>query len=243
MAASSLLAQTGVIIDKYNTIIQETGGLFNVFSILNMERLEVQTHSAFIYELLNPKGSHSQGNTYLRPFIEDVLEIDDFVYKNIVVDRERSIRGNGRLDLVIENDDYLLIIEVKIDAGDQDSQLKRYDDYAKNKGKVYKIYYLTLFETEPSEQSLGGKGRIINYKCLSFSFDILNWIRNCIGAGKTPLLPIIRETLLQYSKLLEKITDQIDGGLVMEFSELLLRGNNLEIAEQLSKAIVYARAE
>lgn len=208
-----------------------------------MERLEVQTHSAFLYELLNPKGSHSQGDVYLRIFIDEILHIDDFIYKNIIVDRERSIGGNGRLDLVIENDEYLLIIEVKIDAGDQDSQLKRYDQYGKSKGKKYKIYYLTLYGNEASDYSTGGNGNSINYTCLSFSSDVLNWIRHCIGAGRTPLLLVIRETLLQYTKLLEKITGQIDGGPIMELKELLLKGYNLEVAEQLVKAVPYARAE
>ena len=34
------------------------GENFNIFSILKMRRKEVETHSRFIYELLNPNGSH-----------------------------------------------------------------------------------------------------------------------------------------------------------------------------------------
>lgn len=52
------------------------GGDFNIFSVLNMERLEVRTHSALIYELLNPNGSHSQDHTYLKIFIDDIFEIE-----------------------------------------------------------------------------------------------------------------------------------------------------------------------
>ncbi|MGL6052212.1 MAG: PD-(D/E)XK nuclease family protein [Aeromonas salmonicida] len=39
----------------------QNGVNFNLFSILNIERDEVGTHSRFIYELLNPKGAHNQG--------------------------------------------------------------------------------------------------------------------------------------------------------------------------------------
>ena len=35
------------------------GEFFNIFSILGVERNEVHTHSAFLAELLNPKGSHA----------------------------------------------------------------------------------------------------------------------------------------------------------------------------------------
>lgn len=239
--ADSILNHVGSIIEKNSKISEETGGMFNIFSILNMERLEVQTHSALLYELLNNKGSHSQGNTYLKIFINEVLEIKDFDFYNVKVDRERNINNLGRIDLVIENHEYLIIIEMKIDAGDQENQLKRYNEYGMNNGKNHKIYYLTLFGYEASDYSTGNIE--IDYKCISFETDILNWIKECIGAAKTPLLPVIRETLVQYGKLLEKITNQLDGGLKMEIKDLLLKENNLKIAEQIAKVIPYCRAE
>ncbi|MGF7058642.1 PD-(D/E)XK nuclease family protein [Brassicibacter mesophilus] len=237
----SLLSQINTIIEKYNTVQKETGGFFNIFSILNMERLEVQTHSAFIFELLNPEGSHNQGIEYLKIFINDILEIDDFDFTTVKVERERSIGSLGRIDLVIENKDNIFIIEIKIDAGDQRNQLKRYNEYALKTGKQYYIYYLTLIGVEASEFSVGDSD--IVYQCISFKHHIIEWINECICSGRTPLLPIIRETLNQYSKLIEKITNTVDEGLKMEIKELLLRGNNLEIAEQLAQVIPYAKAE
>lgn len=241
LKADALLKQIELIIQKNNKIKEETGGPFNIFSILNMERLEVQTHSALLYELLNPEGSHSQGNIYLRLFIDEVLEIKGFDFEDVKVDRERSISSLGRIDLVIENQEQLIIIEIKIDAGDQENQLKRYNEYGMKSGKEYKIYYLTLFGYEASDYSTGNAD--IDYKCISFEIDILSWINNCIGAAKTPLLPVIRETLVQYSKLLEKITNQLNGGLKMEIKDLLLKENNLYIAKQIAKVIPYCKAE
>jgi len=240
LKADTLLKQMGLIIEKNNKITEATGGTFNVFSILNMERLEVKTHSAFLYELLNPNGSHSQGKTYLKLFINNVLEIKKFDLSNVKVERERSVNGFGRMDLVIENQEQLIIIEMKIDAGDQDKQLKRYNEYGIKSGKNYRIYYLTLFGLEATNYSTGNEK--IDYKCISFDADVLNWINSCIKAGNTPLLPVIRESLVQYSKLLEKITNQLDGGLKMEIKDLLLKENNIYIAEQIAKAIPYSRA-
>ena len=45
-----------------------------------MERKENETHSAFICELLNPKGRHFKGNTFLRLFLSvienDTIDLD-----------------------------------------------------------------------------------------------------------------------------------------------------------------------
>jgi hypothetical protein len=141
----NIINQLRSIYEKHEKLQKETGEKFNIFSILNMERLEVRTHSTFIYELLNPKGSHYQEIGYLKLFIEMVLQINDFDFENVIVDRERDTRKFGRIDLVIENSEKLLIIEMKIDAGDQKNQLKRYSHYAKTIGKEFSIYYYTYF--------------------------------------------------------------------------------------------------
>lgn len=242
-SAKGLLHQTRMVVEKQNEFKQKTGEAFNVFSILNMERLEVRTHSAFIYELLNPKGCHFQGNLFLKAFIEEILEIEDFNFRNVVVDRERSIGDLGRIDLVIENNDTLIIIEMKIDYMDRDKQMIRYDDYAKKRGKSYYIYYLTLFGDEASEVSCGEGEVKVEYTCLSFKEHIYNWIDLCIRKGQVPLLPLIRENLCQYNKLIEKITNKIDRGVTMELKDILLRDNNLEVLEKLNEAIPYAKAE
>lgn len=235
--AQSVIGQTKSIIEKNNYILEKTGGMFNIFSILNMERLEVQTHSAVLYALLNKEGSHRQGDIYLKIFLKEVLNIDEFDFSDVKIEYERNIGELGRIDLVIENINEMIIIEIKIDAVDQEKQLKRYDEYGRKSGKGYKIYYLTLNGGNASEYSLDGEN--IQYECISFEVDILNWINKCVNAGNTPMLPAIRETLIQYSKLLEKITGQLQGGVKMEIKELLLKDNNLDAAIQISKAIPY----
>lgn len=235
--------QLKLIYDKHEELEKQTGEKFNIFSILNMERLEVRTHSAFLYELLNPKGSHCQKYEYLKLFIEMVLKIQNFDLENIIVDRERNIKELGRVDLVIENKEKLIIIEMKIDAGDQEEQLKRYSDYCKKTGKEYKIYYLTLFGTDASEYSTGGDEKNVDYTPISFASDILNWLDACIRSGNTLFLPSIRESLRQYSKVVKKITNQVDGGLSMDIKEFLLKDNNLQIIDEVTKVVPYAKAE
>ncbi|MEG2546791.1 MAG: hypothetical protein RSA51_09580, partial [Niameybacter sp.] len=61
-------------------------------------------------------------------------------------------------------------------------------------GKDYKIYYLTLLGDEASQVSVGDNRGEIEYTCLSFSSDILRWLKKSVRVGNTPLIPIIRES-------------------------------------------------
>ena len=75
MSIQNLLTQVSSLSEKYDKILKETGEDFNIFKILKMESKEVKTHSAFLSELLNPKGSHGQNDIFLKLFIE-VVKVD-----------------------------------------------------------------------------------------------------------------------------------------------------------------------
>ena len=156
---NNLLQNVAIIQKKYEEIAKITGENFNVFSVMNMEHSEVNTHSAIIGELLNPNGLHGQNDIFLNLFIDEINtsfknEIDLKKFNNLVNEKicERTItQGNdwknvtgGRIDIIIEDDRQMLIIENKIYAIDQPFQLIRYNNYAKTKKKNYNILYLTL---------------------------------------------------------------------------------------------------
>jgi len=197
-----LIALYGKIetIEKLQELKGET---FNIFSVLKMERLEVETHSAFIYELINPDGLHSQGKKYLDIFMKHVLGINDFDLSSATVGREEMTHDGRRIDLTIKNEKYFCVIEMKIDAGDQFQQLVDYKRYADHQGLKTELYYLTLDGKAASDAStINDKKETIAYTKISFSYHILEWIETCIE--KSSLLPSIRETLLQYANLNSK---------------------------------------
>ncbi len=107
-------------------ILQATGEKFNIFRVLNLSTSETRTHSAFLAELFNPKGSHGQGSVFLKLFVEQ-LGIKDFDFKSANVEIEKfagyidaDYREGGRIDIVItDNNGQGIIIENKIYAGDQ----------------------------------------------------------------------------------------------------------------------------
>lgn len=69
-----LLQSTGSIIEKHEKIARLKGENFNVFRVLEIEYKEDELHSRFIAELLDPKGSHDQQTTFLKMFLEQIVD-------------------------------------------------------------------------------------------------------------------------------------------------------------------------
>lgn len=237
----SLLRQAKKIIEKHDAIEQAVGGKFNIFTLLDRERDEVKTHSLFIYDFINPHGSHAQGDRYLRLFAEKVLKIDSFEPTNLRIKREDPTDENRRIDFTIQNNDYFIAIEMKIDAPDQPKQLVDYKKQIQKSKKEAKLYYLTLDGKEANETSTHDKGKPVDYERISFAMDIREWIEACIAHSAT--LPTIRETLVQYAKLLRKLTHQNEVTMDTELIDLLLTDGNLATAEKIKNALPDARAQ
>ena len=200
----NLLQQVATITQKNNELLDATGGRFNMFRICGVNHYE-NTHSAIIAELLNPKGSHSLKSAFLEAFLNliDKDSIPTTFNPSTATAYTEYTTDNGRIDILIEDDQKnALIIENKIYAPDQREQLKRYNQYAQKQYKTYKIYYLTLLGDKASEQS--GEG--VNYLPISYSDTIIKWLDQCITLSAR--LPIVRETLIQYSNHLKTLTNQ-----------------------------------
>jgi len=191
----------------YEKEYSRSGMKFNLFSITKIERKEVDTHSAILAELLSPDGSHYQGTIFLKLFFDSIeyLKNIELEFKLILdfssakIKKEKSY-DEGRIDIIIEFSNFIVIIENKIDAPDQKLQLKRYDNIAKKINKNYKIIYLTKYGTEASEYSSDN----IDYEIMSYKKDIVKWIE--ISIKEMSLIPQIREMLVQYMNLIKKIT-------------------------------------
>ena len=215
-----LLSQVQRIKKKHEESAAVTGENFNIFTILDREWDEVKTHSAVIADLLDPKGSHSQGTLFLRSFLK-LLKFQCTNLCDFKVHPEYVIPG-GRLDILIEKENACIVIENKIGADDQDRQIERYCEYANNKEGVSKdqirVVYLTLFGSEPTLQT-GEEELPPEVICRSYKFDIISWLDICIAEIAT--VPRIRETIVQYQSLLRKLTGQTNEELTMELVKLL----------------------
>ncbi len=222
---SNILNQTKVLLKHQDEIRKIKGEDFNIFSILKMERLEVRTHSAFIATLLNPVGNHHKGDTFLKLFLQECNINDvDLSYPSVSIeypidqtDESGDIRG--RIDILIKyKNGRTIIIENKIDAGDQNGQLKKYNKYGNG---INSIYYLNLFGTNPSENSIGDLVIGTHIFVISYKNEIINWLSSCLKESTEQ--PILRETIKQYIILLKKITNTMDDKGDFELKKLMLQ--------------------
>jgi hypothetical protein len=230
-------------IETFDKIKKSKGEDFNIFSILKMERLEVETHSSFIYELLNPNASHSQGTIYLELFFEEVLvDCKNFDFPNLSVKREHYIADEGRIDFTISDKETFIAIEMKIDAPDQPKQIQRYIDIAEKKAINSKVYYLTLDGKNASEISIkSSDANNVLYTKISFSNHIVKWLKKCIE--RSARLPIIRESLIQYLNLIYKLTGIKSREITMEVEELIDNPHIAHAATEMSKNLGYIWAK
>jgi len=227
----NLLDQVKIISEKNAEILDATGGRFNMFRICGVNHYE-NTHSAIIAEFLNPKGSHGLKSKLLECFIETLkndFKIDNFNCENANVRTEESTQ-EGRMDIFIEdNQGKAIIIENKVNAGDQEKQLIRYNEYAKKtygKGN-YQILYLTLDGGDASEQSADG----VEYLPISYKETIIKWLDKCVAIAAR--FPMVRETISQYINHLKYLTNQdMDTKSKEEIVEHLSKtDNNIRAAQ------------
>jgi hypothetical protein len=226
-----LIKQIEIIEYKYQKINENSIENFNIFSILRRENDEVNLHSRFIYELLNPKGLHNQRDIFLKIFLDEMnIEYNVNIFE--------VYKEQYNIDILLKSKNQVIIIENKIDTQDHSNQLNRYVDIIKKQGyneDEIKVIYLTLYGEEPNEF-------IEDIILLSYSQDIKNWITKCIE--KVAQKPTLRETLIQYLNLINKLTYKADNqGFIMEVKELLLQKENLKTILNIEDAVIGAKIE
>lgn len=235
-----ILYNLKLIYDRHK-ILDESKSDFNIFQTIANPYDEMNLHSKFIYTILNEK---KYGYEFLLSFLKNIgLDLVDIDKSSIKIEREKAVH-DGRLDLYIEfrtNDElYSIAIENKIYAGDQNKQLDRYLAYldAINKGKEKYLYYLTLDGHDPSSESCSNLSKVIN---ISYSENILNWIGEAISISAKEAK--LREVLVQYEELLEKICGK-DIDYTMEIKDYILKNaDNYDFAKSLETGLAEARVE
>jgi hypothetical protein len=226
---TELLARVSEIGKKHELIAEMTGERFNIFSILGLQSAENRTHSAFLRELLDPKGSHGMKDTFLKAFVHmlrkthghcEGSKLDGWdANADLAADVETELHigyksddlsQGGRIDIVISPKSGMrrILIENKIYAGDQDCQLVRYH----NHDPKALLLYLTLYGIEASEGSTKNQDsgqKLISgdsYFQISYKSDILEWLEECRKEASN--YPLVRESIVQYANLIRNLTQQ-----------------------------------
>lgn len=144
--------------------LKETGiDAFNLFTFLAKKDDEWQKelfHSRVLQSILDPKTLHIGNIKYLRLFMDVLCETNKNTpyhqfSDDVAVDMEKSDETgneNGRIDIFIHDKTHGIIIENKLNnAPDQDNQLPRYMNIAKNRNiEVLAVVYIPTAYHEPS---------------------------------------------------------------------------------------------
>jgi len=220
-----LLSSTGSIAQKYEFIAYETGANFNIFDAAGIASKEERI-SCVLAELLSPQGSHGQASIFLELFFDICLKAlkkkfleADIKKAEVILEHHAGMR---RIDIVIKIRGKLIPIEVKINAEDQRLQCYDYWDYAKSKNndENTQIVYLTKFGDFPSDDSRGNL-KDDDIFCLSFSHDILTWLKACLSVTNVLRKAPIREVLLQLESTIKKFTNQLEDRALSEVKNVI----------------------
>lgn len=137
------------------TVARRQGVMANVWSISGLKRDEVR-NAGVLASLFDPRLSEDRAAAFLSAFLATVKEgdrqllpSDDELARGYIVQTEARPLGalDDRVDLSIEGADFLLLIEVKIDAREGAEQLSRYEAVLRLKaqalGKRPALIYLS----------------------------------------------------------------------------------------------------
>ena len=208
---------------------------YNIFTLFHNFSDEVNLHSNFIASLLDPNGDHYKNDLFLKLFLE-TCGIDDF---SIDTSRATVFKEFKHIDIYISDGKKHIILENKVYAKDQPTQIARYIEAIKKEGAEERdvededicVLYLHPDGELPKENSLGGyklnkdntklekDGSSINFKVISYGKEILEWIDKC--KNEVSNITDLNVFLSQYKDVIEMIYDRYKRIDKMEKAKLV----------------------
>lgn len=143
---------------------------YSLLTALLNKNDEVRLHSRFLYSMLNPDAFHYCGEVFLKAFLDNCgltqrfekEGIRAFDYQSAFLEIEKD-----NIDLAIYDGYHIILIENKLNAGDQKHQITRYINAAIKRfeldpndaeaiSKRLSVIYLSKHRQTPSAQSIIG---------------------------------------------------------------------------------------
>ena len=198
---------------------------YNIFTLFHDFSDEVNLHSNFIASLLDPNGDHYKGDLFLKLFLE-TCGIDDL---SIDTSRATVFKEFKHIDIYISDGKKHIILENKVYAKDQPTQIARYIKAIKNEGAEDEdicVLYLHPDGKLPDNQSFGdyhakllGENPSIKFKVISYGKEILEWIDKC--KNEVSNITDLNVFLSQYKDVIEMIYDRYKRIDKMETANLV----------------------
>jgi hypothetical protein len=203
----------GKIVERRTNSRDTEARQYNVFLLTHRAHFEVTTHQTVIADLLDPLGSHGQGNLFLRPFLHLVTECSgiDLAPPDGLWEVDHGLDYiDVRLRHPLTND--AVVIETKWNAGDISGQVIRYwENELKRTGKErIPVVFLTKDGRKPDLGAKGDQTRFNNdLVCMAFRKEFADLLRSSLHSVKALR---VRETLAQYLDLITALRAAGEGG-------------------------------
>lgn len=231
-----LIGQVADIVEEYRSKREQIGLNYNVFTLMDIERREEETHEYMIYSILNYRNSDRR-KEFIEQFLISMGIPKSFLREQWTVEREYYTEKHGRLDLFFKPSGHgkkCVVVELKVDAEDQPRQLKRYEDYVRAcRYQDYRIIYLTLDGRDPEEQSYEGMVHPEWLMRKSFGEDVLNWLEGCIEICQDK--NVDAGFMQQYWILLKKLTEEDKMG--NDVAKLIKSSRELRACLEIEQAL------
>jgi hypothetical protein len=212
---------------------------FNIFRLLGVAHLEDQTHSPFLADLLNPRGTHGQGHLFLTTFLQYCaqkwprrpfqLSEEEIQTGSWHIQREVGISlasgQGGFMDIVLLNSNLrcVIVIENKIYAGEQWEQLQRYRQWLE---VTYPNCDQALIFLTPRGRK-AESGRALS---LSYRKDIVTWLEAVLPHVQASNIQTIIKQYVAIIAATEAPVRQSNP-----FLQLMLEPDNLPLIRAITK--------
>jgi hypothetical protein len=179
---------------------------FNPFQAMNWTRQEVR-HSAFLRWLLDPQETHGLGSYFLRAFTKriahrsaglhpkapSIFDVDSWSLNHTEVLQEWN-----NIDLLIKNDfdNFILVVENKVDSTEHSSQLQRYRSLVEHQFASHKKLYAYL--------TIGGAKASDNYYVSVDYSEIVALVAETLNRRGEQLSAEVRTFLSQYVEMVRR---------------------------------------
>ncbi len=215
---AALLEKADIVLQEMRKQDRLRPPTFNIFLALGHAYREVSTHSALLAYLLDPFAGHAQGVLFLHKFLDIVRRAAESQGIQLPVPSPKDgsrwrcrkevllPRDYGQADILLRGPDFMFVLENKIFAGDQGSQLRRYWDYLQTEAQDCPsriVVYLTPDGRVPTAQSLGGNQDLAKALVrLSYREDVYELIHSTVNSIEAIS---VAETLRQYAALVRRL--------------------------------------
>lgn len=166
---------------------REEATRFNVFDLIDPDE---NKFSDILKDLLDPNGSHGQGDMFLRLFVEklgNTFQCKDTASAKVQREVCTTFLCNQlrRMDILVEMD-ILLAIENKVDSPEQENQVKDYLEHLARSTAVSEQRYVLIYLTPDGRHPVSVAEDELRVCCWSYPRELTQWLEDCRRECKAP---------------------------------------------------------